>query len=93
MGVVWVKAGFCRRGVSSGLTVVCTAHQPSSAVLDQFIKMMLSAEGCTLYFGDREGNMRYFLRLQIVWIPFASAAEFFVDLGFAYPKRDTRLQC
>lgn len=46
-----------------GQTVISTIHQPSSEIFRLFDRLMILADGKTVYFGDREGATLYFSKL------------------------------
>ena len=48
---------------------------------------MLLVEGRTLYFGEREGAVPYFMRLNIPCPEYTNVADFLVGLCFAVPNR------
>jgi ATP-binding cassette subfamily G (WHITE) protein 2 (PDR) len=49
----WGVIDFIRKLANQGTTLLCTIHQPSSALFNQFDRLLLLAEGGkTVYFGD-----------------------------------------
>lgn len=43
-----------------GKTIICTIHQPSSEVFQEFDKLCLLAEGRLAYLGDISGAVHFF---------------------------------
>ncbi|XP_014673305.1 PREDICTED: protein white-like [Priapulus caudatus] len=48
---------------SHGKTILCTIHQPSSEVFTMFDRLLLLAEGRTVFLGAREDALPFFSRL------------------------------
>lgn len=49
----WGVVDFIRKLANQGTTILCTIHQPSSVLFNQFDRLLLLAEGGrTVYFGD-----------------------------------------
>lgn len=63
-----------------GRTVICTIHQPSSAVYNMFSKVMLLVEGKTVFFGSPEQALMHFLELGYACPQYSNPAEHFVGL-------------
>eukprot|EP00921_Rhytidocystis_pertsovi_P007677 GHVQ01012717.1.p1 GENE.GHVQ01012717.1~~GHVQ01012717.1.p1 ORF type:complete len:511 (+),score=48.38 GHVQ01012717.1:423-1955(+) len=62
-----------------GRTVVCTIHQPSSAVFERFSKLLLLCEGRLIYYGSRRAGIQWFRHLGLVCPAYANPADFFID--------------
>lgn len=63
----WGVIDFIRKLANQGTTILCTIHQPSSVLFNQFDRLLLLAEGGkTVYFGDVGSNsqtmIQYFER-------------------------------
>jgi ABC-type multidrug transport system ATPase subunit len=59
---------------------VATIHQPSSATYQLFSKLMLLANGSTMYFGKPEGAIAYFEGHGFA-LPFAqNPADYFLNI-------------
>jgi ABC-type multidrug transport system ATPase subunit len=63
----WGVINFVRKLADHGQTILCTIHQPSAVLLNQFDRLLLLAEGGkTVYFGDVGSNaqtlIQYFER-------------------------------
>lgn len=52
-----------------GRTVVCTIHQPNSEIYKMFDRLMIIANGKTLYFNDAKLAKQYFTKLGYVCPP------------------------
>eukprot|EP00922_Rhytidocystis_sp_ex-Travisia-forbesii_P058479 GHVS01086420.1.p1 GENE.GHVS01086420.1~~GHVS01086420.1.p1 ORF type:complete len:711 (+),score=80.29 GHVS01086420.1:206-2338(+) len=77
----------------NGRTILCTIHQPSSRVFEQFNKMLLLCEGRLVYFGERAGAIEWFRRLGQICPPYANPADFFIRcISFRHCDRDEKLK-
>ena len=66
--------------LSEGRTVVATVHQPSSVMWSEFDKVLLLAEGSTVYFGPASEATAYFER-QGFRLPYGyNPADYLLDL-------------
>ncbi|KAG5178542.1 ABC transmembrane transporter [Tribonema minus] len=63
-----------------GRTVLCTIHQPSSDIYEQFTHLHLLAEGRTAYFGPREGAVEHFALLHHPCPPMHNPADHYIRL-------------
>ncbi|KAF0718674.1 Aste57867_1548 [Aphanomyces stellatus] len=61
-------------------TVVCTIHQPSSAVYHMFNNILLLAQGHTVFFGTPSAALAHFSSLGHRLPPFTNPGEFFLQL-------------
>jgi hypothetical protein len=48
----WSICMLMRKLVDNGQTILCTIHQPSAQIFDQFDRLLFLKDGATLYFGD-----------------------------------------
>ena len=67
--------------VQSGRTVVTTIHQPSSRLFHSFDKLLLLAEGCSIFFGKASDAMGYFDRIGFTPMFATNPADFLLDLA------------
>lgn len=73
----------------SGRTAVCTIHQPNSDIFAFFDKLMLIANGKTIYFNESKKAKEYFASLGQVCPPLSNPADFYIDiLSVAYIEKD-----
>lgn len=73
----------------SGRTAVCTIHQPNSDIFAFFDKLMLIANGKTIYFNESKKAKEYFASLGQVCPPLSNPADFYIDmLSVAYVEKD-----
>ncbi|KAF0713779.1 Aste57867_4213 [Aphanomyces stellatus] len=63
-----------------GRSVVCTIHQPSSAVFDLFTNVMLLAQGHTVYFGSPRHALDHFASLGHPVPAFTNPSEHYLEL-------------
>ncbi|KAH7054493.1 ABC-2 type transporter-domain-containing protein [Macrophomina phaseolina] len=69
----WAIVEILRKVANNGLAVLCTIHQPSAMLLQQFDRLLLLAQGGrTVYFGDLGDN-------------FEMVTSYFVDQGAEAP--------
>ena len=45
---------------SSGKTIICTIHQPSSEIFNKFDRLCLLAEGRLAFLGDLKNALQFF---------------------------------
>jgi ABC-type multidrug transport system ATPase subunit len=64
----------------AGRTVICTIHQPRSGIYSLFDKLLLLAEGSTVYFGPARDAVDYFAELGYACPAFTNPADFFLDI-------------
>ncbi|GAM19751.1 hypothetical protein SAMD00019534_029260 [Acytostelium subglobosum LB1] len=69
-----------RRLANSGRTIICTIHQPRSNIFDLFDKLLLLAEGSTIYYGFTSSAVTYFNQLGYECKDTVNPADFFMDL-------------
>jgi ABC-type multidrug transport system ATPase subunit len=70
--------------VTRGITVIATIHQPSSETYSLFDKLMLLANGNTMYFGERADALAYFEGHGFA-LPFAqNPADYYLDIINVY---------
>jgi ABC-type multidrug transport system ATPase subunit len=59
----WAICNFLRKLADAGQAVLCTVHQPSAVLFQQFDRLLfLAAGGKTVYFGDIGANSRTLLK-------------------------------
>ncbi|KAL2269279.1 hypothetical protein VTJ83DRAFT_1463 [Remersonia thermophila] len=83
---------FLRRLCAAGLAVVCTIHQPSSDLIQQFdLILALNPGGNTVYFGpvgeDGAAVVRYFADRGIQCSPGRNVAEFLLETAIKGARR------
>ncbi|KYQ91142.1 ABC transporter G family protein [Tieghemostelium lacteum] len=69
-----------RKLANSGRTIICTIHQPRYNIFDMFDKLLLLAEGNTIYFGDTQKSAEYFESLGYKCLPNVNPADYYMDL-------------
>jgi len=71
-----------------GKTVVSTIHQPSSEAFHYFDRLILMADGYTVFQGDARESMEYFRTLKYDVPRLCNPADFFMtNLSINYPKK------
>lgn len=75
---------------SQGISIVCTIHQPSTQIFEQFGTLCLLSEGRVAYFGRREDTVGYFAKyyFKLIFIFFKKRINNFIisnSLGFQCP--------
>ncbi|KAL1841749.1 hypothetical protein VTJ49DRAFT_6663 [Mycothermus thermophilus] len=83
---------FLRRLCAAGLAVVCTIHQPSSDLIQQFdLILALNPGGNTVYFGpvgeDGAAVVRYFADRDVHCAPGRNVAEFLLETAIKGARR------
>lgn len=63
-----------------GRTVICTIHQPNSEIYSMFDKLMIIANGKTLYFNEARLAKQYFSHLGYECPPCTNPVDFFIDM-------------
>jgi len=53
-------AEMMRKQADQGKTIICTIHQPSTQIYEQFDTLCLLSEGRVAYFGPREKSVPFF---------------------------------
>ncbi len=72
-----------------GKTIVSTIHQPSSEAFFYFDRVILMADGYTVFQGDAGESMDYFRSLAFDVPKLCNPADYFMKvLSINYPKRD-----
>eukprot|EP01133_Synstelium_polycarpum_P016722 gene16722-19876_t len=64
---------------NSGRTVICTIHQPRSNIYEMFDKLLLLADGSTIYYGEADRAVNYFSSLGYECNANINPADFFND--------------
>jgi ABC-type multidrug transport system ATPase subunit len=71
-----------------GRTIVSTIHQPSSEAFFYFDRLILMADGFTVFQGDAGESMEYFRTLKFNVPKRCNPADFFMKaLNIKYPKQ------
>jgi ABC-type multidrug transport system ATPase subunit len=71
-----------------GRTIVSTIHQPSSEAFFYFDRLILMADGFTVFQGDAAESMEYFRTLKFNVPKRCNPADFFMKaLNIKYPKQ------
>ncbi|OQS03831.1 ATP-binding Cassette (ABC) Superfamily, partial [Thraustotheca clavata] len=65
---------------SSGRTVICTIHQPSSQVYNMFSTVSILVEGNTVFYGSPDHALTHFSGLNYPCPMYSNPAEYFVSL-------------
>lgn len=65
----------------NGCAVITTIHQPRSSIFDTFDKLMIMAEGSSIYFGDAAGAHEHFKGIGFECPPNFNPADYFVDIA------------
>ncbi|GAB7349284.1 hypothetical protein MBLNU459_g8429t2 [Dothideomycetes sp. NU459] len=84
---------FLKKLASAGQAIVCTIHQPSSVLIQQFDMILaLNPGGNTFYFGSVGENgadvIRYFADRGVQCPPRKNVAEFILETAAKSPKRE-----
>jgi len=67
----------------NGRTIICTIHQPSSAMFRNFDKLLLLSDGFPLYFGPAQHAVEFFCEKLMIEEPKnTNPADFVLDLAF-----------
>eukprot|EP01103_Thecamoeba_quadrilineata_P011519 TRINITY_DN2776_c0_g1_i1.p1 TRINITY_DN2776_c0_g1~~TRINITY_DN2776_c0_g1_i1.p1 ORF type:complete len:608 (+),score=95.60 TRINITY_DN2776_c0_g1_i1:69-1892(+) len=78
----------------AGRTIICTIHQPRSAIFELFDKLMLLSQGQVVYFGDANKAIEYFADAGIKCGNFTNPADFFIDMVIENERqRDGLIPC
>ncbi|GAM25684.1 hypothetical protein SAMD00019534_088590 [Acytostelium subglobosum LB1] len=80
-----------KRLANSGRTIICTIHQPRSNIFDLFDKLLLLAEGSTIYYGFGATAVHYFSEQGYQCHDRANPADFFMDLINTQIEEDDEL--
>jgi len=65
---------------SLNIIVICTIHQPSSAIYNSFSKVLLLSSGRTAFLGSPERSVSYFASIGFNNPPNTNPAEFLLDV-------------
>lgn len=71
---------------SNGRTIVCTIHQPRSAIFALFDQLLLLSEGRAMYHGPAADAVPYFSSLGFDAPPRFNPADFFIDILSVDPR-------
>ena len=74
--IVQVMAALSR----AGRTVICTIHQPSSEIYASFDKLMLMAQGQTIYLNKAHFAVEYFSKIGYPWPEHSNPADYFMEI-------------
>lgn len=72
---------------TSGRTVICTIHQPSSQLYAMFDRVMYLADGSTAYSGTVEQAVSYFCQLNYKCPEYTNAADYIIKQLSTAPSR------
>lgn len=75
-----------RKLASNGRTIVCTIHQPRSAIFALFDQLLVLSEGRTMYQGPASEAVPYFSSLGFNAPEQFNPADFFIDLLSVDPR-------
>eukprot|EP00658_Telonema_sp_P-2_P078338 TRINITY_DN7309_c0_g1_i3.p1 TRINITY_DN7309_c0_g1~~TRINITY_DN7309_c0_g1_i3.p1 ORF type:complete len:578 (-),score=125.25 TRINITY_DN7309_c0_g1_i3:227-1960(-) len=64
----------------SGQAIGCSIHQPSSMLMSTFDRLLLLAQGHTVYFGPSQSAVVYFKKLGFTCPQFWNPADFYLEL-------------
>jgi ABC-type multidrug transport system ATPase subunit len=64
----------------SGHTILCTLHQPGSALYAQFDRLYLMADGYTIYNGKAKDAIGYFASAGHECPAYVNPSDFFLDM-------------
>lgn len=64
----------------SGRTIISTIHQPNSDIYNMFDRLMIIANGKTLYFNEAKLAKQYFTNFGYECPPCTNPADFFIDM-------------
>ena len=76
---------------SSGKTIICTIHQPSSQIFSRLDKLLLLAEGETAYFGATAEAKKYFSSINLPCPEDYNPSDYFIQTLAIVPGRE--LEC
>ena len=65
---------------SSGRTIIQTIHQPNSDIFSMFDRLMLLAQGKTLYFNDANRSVEYFAKIGYQIPELSNPADYFMSI-------------
>ncbi|KAL1497602.1 hypothetical protein ABEB36_008532 [Hypothenemus hampei] len=74
---------------ATGKTILCTIHQPSSAVFEMFSVLILVADGKIAYMGGRAAAINFFESLGFICPSSYSPADFFIKTLATTPGYET----
>jgi len=69
-----------KRLAKSGRTIITTIHQPNSDIFDNFDKLMLLAQGRTIYFNDASKSVEYFASIGRPCPHMSNPADYFMAI-------------
>lgn len=69
-----------RMAKETGMTMVCTIHQPRIAIFNLFDHLLLLGQGETVYFGPTKSAVPYFTRAGFPIPEYSNPADFFLDI-------------
>ena len=85
-----VVSGFRELCQHHGRAIVCTIHQPSTQVFNQFDTLCLLAFGRVAYFGPRAAAIDYFAAQGFPCPPYSNPADYFIEV-LSVPARATHV--
>lgn len=78
-----------RNIASTGKTVICTIHQPSSEVFALFDRILLMAEGRTAFLGPASDALSFFSAQGLPCPPNYNPADFYIHILATIPGQET----
>jgi hypothetical protein len=71
---------YLKQLASSGKTVVCTIHQPSSEIFQYIDRIILLKDGRLVYQGKAENSIKYFSEIGCPFPAFCNPFDFFLEI-------------
>jgi hypothetical protein len=69
-----------KRLAFSGRTIITTIHQPNSDIFENFDKLMLLAQGKTIFFNDAAKSVDYFTQIGFACPQLSNPADYFMAI-------------
>ena len=69
-----------KRLAMSGRTIITTIHQPNSDIFENFDKLMLLAQGKTIYFDRADKAVEYFTAIGRPCPQLSNPADYFMSI-------------
>ncbi|CDW71880.1 abc transporter family protein [Stylonychia lemnae] len=70
-----------KRETQRGMTVICTIHQPSSAIYNLFNRILALSDGYTVFNGQASEIQQYFQNIGVKFPKFTNPADFLIRLA------------
>eukprot|EP01119_Soliformovum_irregulare_P007996 TRINITY_DN2071_c0_g1_i1.p1 TRINITY_DN2071_c0_g1~~TRINITY_DN2071_c0_g1_i1.p1 ORF type:complete len:577 (+),score=145.33 TRINITY_DN2071_c0_g1_i1:83-1813(+) len=81
-----------RKIADSGRAVICTIHQPGADIFALFDRLLLMANGSTVYFGDAEKSLDYFKDMGYNYPSRLNPAEYLIAVISAVKEKQEILK-